>query len=97
MDISDRLKNLTDKAKDTAVEHKDQIRAAVEKAERSADQQTGGQYHDQIARAGETVKGYLDKLDAPSAGEAQPSADAEAPPEASAAPHGEPPDSTPRG
>jgi hypothetical protein len=78
MDISDRLKNLTDKAKDTAAEHKDQIRAAVEKAERSADQKTGGEYHDQIAKAGETVKSYLDKLESPDTGEPHSAAGADA-------------------
>ena len=76
MDISDRLKDLSEKAKDTAAEHKDQIRAAVEKAQRSADERTGGQYHDQIAKAGESVKSYLDKLEPPPAAEKQEPADA---------------------
>jgi hypothetical protein len=40
MGIVDRLRNLTGKAEDTAVEHKDQIRQAVQKAEATADQRT---------------------------------------------------------
>lgn len=75
MDISDKLKNLGEKAKDTAAEHKDQISEAMEKAERSADERTGGQYHDQIAKAGETVKSYLEKLQPPAAEEEPPAAD----------------------
>ena len=38
MDISDKLKDLGEKAKESAAEHKDQIRTAVEKAEAAADQ-----------------------------------------------------------
>jgi hypothetical protein len=75
MDISNKLKNLSEKAKDTAAEHKDQIREAMEKAERSADERTGGQYREQIAKAGETVNSYLDKLQPPAAEEKQPAAD----------------------
>jgi ElaB/YqjD/DUF883 family membrane-anchored ribosome-binding protein len=69
MDISDKLKDLGEKAKETAAEHKDQIRTAVEKAEAAADQQTGGRYHEQIAQAGEKVQAYVEKLD-PAQGDA---------------------------
>jgi ElaB/YqjD/DUF883 family membrane-anchored ribosome-binding protein len=79
MDISDKLKDLGEKAKETAAEHKDQIQAAVEKAEAAADKQTGGQYHEQIVKAGEKVQTYVENLnpaqsseaagEAPSAGE----------------------------
>lgn len=68
MDISDKLKDLGEKAKETAAEHKDQIRTAVEKAEAAADQQTGGRYHEQIAKAGEKVQGYVENLPPPQAG-----------------------------
>jgi DNA-binding protein H-NS len=62
MGISDRLKGLRRKAEDTAGEHKDQIKAAVEKAEVTADQRTEGKYHDQIAKAGAKVEEYVDNL-----------------------------------
>jgi hypothetical protein len=69
MDISDKLKDLGEKAKETAAEHKDQIRTAVEKAEAAADQQTGGRYHEQIVQAGEKVQAYVENLD-PAQGDA---------------------------
>jgi ElaB/YqjD/DUF883 family membrane-anchored ribosome-binding protein len=60
--LSDRLKNLRKKAEDTAVEHKDQIHQAVQKAEDAADQRTQGKYHDKIAKAGDMADAYVDKL-----------------------------------
>ena len=62
MGITDRLKELTKKAEDTAAEHKDQLRDAVQKAEEAADQRTGGRYHDTIAKAGDKADAYLDTL-----------------------------------
>jgi hypothetical protein len=59
MGIADRLKDLTDKAESTAAEHKEQIQQAVQKAGAAADQRTGGQYHEQIEKAGAKVEGFL--------------------------------------
>jgi hypothetical protein len=60
--ITDRLKDVRKRAEDTAAEHKDQIQAAVEKAEVAADGQTAGKYHDQIAKAGSKVDEYVENL-----------------------------------
>ena len=62
MGIADRLKNLTKKAEDAAVEHKDQIHDAVQKAEAAADQRTGGKYHDQIQEAGAKADALVDNI-----------------------------------
>ena len=62
MGIADRLKNLTKRAEDSAVEHKEQIHEAVQKAEAAADQQTGGRYHDQIQTAGTKAEALIDNL-----------------------------------
>ena len=69
MDISDKLNELKRKAEDAAVEHKDQINEAVEKAEAAADQRTEGKYHDRIANAGAKVKGYVESLNPTGSGE----------------------------
>lgn len=62
MGLADRLKGLTKKAEDTAVEHKDQIHEAVQKAETTADQRTGGKYHEQIQNASAKVDSFVDGL-----------------------------------
>ena len=62
MGITDRLKDLRKKAEDTSAEHKDQIQAAVEKAEVATDERTGGKYHDQVAKAGAKVEEYVGNL-----------------------------------
>jgi MT0933-like antitoxin protein len=62
MGLADRLKDLTKKAEDTAAEHKDQIHQAVEKAEATADQRTGGKYHEQIQKAGAKADSFVDGL-----------------------------------
>ena len=64
MGFADRLKGLTKKAEDAAVEHKDQIHQAVQKAEATADQRTGGKYHDQIQQAAGKVDTFVEELDA---------------------------------
>ena len=56
MGLADKLKGLTKKAEDEAATHKDQLHKAVLKAEETADQRTGGQYHDQIVAAGEKAE-----------------------------------------
>jgi MT0933-like antitoxin protein len=86
--ISDRLKNLRKKAEDTAAEHEDQIKAAVEKAEGMADQRTEGKYHDQIAKAGAKVDDYVQNLNA-QGGEG---AEESGPSESSASPREQDPD-----
>jgi ElaB/YqjD/DUF883 family membrane-anchored ribosome-binding protein len=65
MGLSDRLKDLTKKAEDTAADHKDQIHEAVQRAEAMADQRTAGQYHDKIVKAADMADAYLDKLNPP--------------------------------
>src|ERR1700730_16873508 len=62
MGLAGRLKNLTKKAEDTAVEHKDQIHQAVQKAEAAADTRTGGKYHDKIVKAGDMADAYVGKV-----------------------------------
>jgi hypothetical protein len=62
MGLSDTVKNLRKKAEETAVEHKDQIHGAVQKAGEAADRSTKGKYHDKIVKAGDAAQGYVDKL-----------------------------------
>ncbi|MGI8430153.1 MAG: alpha/beta fold hydrolase [Solirubrobacteraceae bacterium] len=62
MGISDKLDGLTQKAKDAAAEHHDQILGAVQKAEAVADQRTGGKYHEQITKAGGKAQAYVARL-----------------------------------
>jgi hypothetical protein len=62
MGLADRLKGLTKKAEDAAVEHKDQIHQAVQKAETTADERTGGKYHEQIQKAGAKADSLVDGL-----------------------------------
>jgi ElaB/YqjD/DUF883 family membrane-anchored ribosome-binding protein len=77
MGFADKLKGLASKAEDEAATHKDQIHKAVLKAEETADQRTGGQYHDQILKAGQTTDDFVDGLKEP---DAQAPARAEPPP-----------------
>ncbi len=60
MGFADKLNQLTKRAKDAAVEHKDQVDKAVEKATVAADQRTGGQYHNQLAQAEAKAEAYLE-------------------------------------
>ena len=62
MGLTDKLKDLGKKAEDTAVEHKDQIGEAVQKAAATADQRTGGKYREQIQKAGAKAERVLDGL-----------------------------------
>jgi ElaB/YqjD/DUF883 family membrane-anchored ribosome-binding protein len=62
MGLLDRMKGLTKKAEDTAVEHKDQIHETVQKAEATAEERTGGRYHEQIQTAAAKVDGFVDGL-----------------------------------
>jgi hypothetical protein len=62
MGFMDRVKGLRKKAEAGTADHKDQIHSAVEKAEAAADQRTGGQYHDQIQKAGGKIDELTDRL-----------------------------------
>ncbi len=65
MGLADKLKDLAKKAEDEAATHQDQVHNAVLKAQEAADRQTGGQYHDQIAKAGQKADAYVDSLKEP--------------------------------
>ncbi len=65
MGFADKLKDLAKKAEDEAATHQDQVHKAVLKAEAAADRQTGGQYHDQIAKASQKADAYVDGLKEP--------------------------------
>jgi DNA-binding protein H-NS len=89
MGLSERLKDLTDelatKAQDAAATHQDQIRDAVQKAQTAADQRTGGQYREQITKAGAKVDRLVTDLaerapGAPRAGDEPPTPNAGAEP-----------------
>lgn len=62
MGFADKLKGLTKKAEDAAIEHKDEIQQAVQKAEVAADQRTGGKYHEQIQKAGTKADTLIEGL-----------------------------------
>ena len=62
MGFEDKLKDLTKKAQDAAAEHKDQLLDAVVKAQQTADQQTGGKYHEKIAKVGAKAQAYVENL-----------------------------------
>jgi antitoxin protein of toxin-antitoxin system len=60
MGIADKLKDLKTKAVDATVEHNDKIHGAVEKAAATADERTGGKYHDRIQKAGAKASSIVD-------------------------------------
>jgi hypothetical protein len=62
MGLSDKLKDLTKKAQEAAVEHQDQLQQAVETAGVVADRRTGGRYRTQIAKAGQKASAMVDSL-----------------------------------
>jgi ElaB/YqjD/DUF883 family membrane-anchored ribosome-binding protein len=62
MGLADRLKDLRKNSEDAAVEHKEQIHQAVQKAEAAADERTGGKYHEQIQKAGAKADAFVDSL-----------------------------------
>ncbi len=68
MGLADRFSQLTKRAKDAAAEHKDQVERALQKAAATADQQTGGKYHDKIVNAEAKAEGYVENLPAPDPG-----------------------------
>jgi hypothetical protein len=80
MGLSDRLKTLSDKAKESAAEHREQITGAVETAGMIADKRTRGRYSDKIAKVtsktGSAVERFAgqenDDAEVPPTGEATP-------------------------
>ncbi len=58
-----RLKELRSRAEQTAVEHKDEIRQTIGKAEAAVERQTGGKYHDKIEKAAAQADAYLENLE----------------------------------
>ncbi len=62
MGFADKLKDLGDKAKSAAAEHKDEISQAVETAAVVADRRTRGKYQAKISRAARKADGYVEKL-----------------------------------
>ena len=62
MGIADRLNELKSKAVDATVEHSDKIQGAVEKVASTADQRTGGKYHERIEQAGAKAGSLRDSL-----------------------------------
>jgi hypothetical protein len=62
MGIADRLNELKSKAVDATVEHSDKIQGAVEKVASTANERTGGKYHERIEQAGAKAGSLLDSL-----------------------------------
>lgn len=60
MGLFDELKDMAGAVEKAASEHPDQVKAALAKLEGVIDEQTGGSYHDQIAKAGAKADAYLD-------------------------------------
>jgi pyruvate dehydrogenase E2 component (dihydrolipoamide acetyltransferase) len=90
MGIADRLKDLKTKAVDATVERSDKIHEAVEKVATTADERTGGKYHDKIqqagAKAGSLVDGFAASGETEAAAPAAPAAAAPAAPAVPAEP-----------
>jgi hypothetical protein len=63
MAMRDKFRRLTDKAKDAAAGHKEQVEKAFDKAEQLADQRTGGQYHDQLEKTKTKADAYVEGLE----------------------------------
>ncbi|HSZ14096.1 MAG TPA: antitoxin [Solirubrobacteraceae bacterium] len=79
MGLADRLKDLKAKAVDATAERSDKIHEAVEKVATTADERTGGKYHDRIQKAGAKAAGLVDSVAAGS--EQQPAGAAEGAPD----------------
>jgi hypothetical protein len=62
MGLSDKLKNLGDKAKESAAEHREQITNAVETAGQLADKRTRGKYTDKIVKAASKTEAAVDRF-----------------------------------
>ena len=86
MGLTDRLKDLKTKAVDATAERSDKLHEAVEKVATTADERTGGKYHDRIQKAGAKAAGLVDSVAAGS--EQQPAGAAEEAPHDGAHPGG---------
>jgi MT0933-like antitoxin protein len=62
MGLSDKFKQITEKAKESAVEHREQISGAVETAGALADKRTRGRYSDKIAKAASKTEAAMDRF-----------------------------------
>jgi hypothetical protein len=62
MGLADRLKDLKDKAVDATAERSDKIHEVVEKVASTADERTGGKYHERIQSAGAKAGSLVDGL-----------------------------------
>jgi F0F1-type ATP synthase membrane subunit b/b' len=62
MGFLDKAKGLVGKAEKAAAEHKDQLKAGLDKAEDLANKATKGKYKDKIADAGTKADGFVDGL-----------------------------------
>jgi MT0933-like antitoxin protein len=65
MGLADRLKGLRKTAEQTAVEHEDEIKQALKKAEATVDERTGGKYHDQMQKATAKADAVIEGLKQP--------------------------------
>lgn len=65
MGLTDKFKELKDKAEDAAAGHSDQIRGAIQKAATTADQKTGGKYSEKIEQAGAKADSLVGGLKSP--------------------------------
>jgi hypothetical protein len=74
MGLSDKLKQITEKAKESAVEHREQISGAVETAGVIADKRTRGRYSDKIAKAASKTEAAVDRFAGPPTAEDAPAA-----------------------
>jgi len=100
MGLADRLKGLKTKAVDATAERSDKIHEVVEKVASTADERTGGKYHERIqnagAKAGSLVDGLKEQAGAGDSASAPPDADAaETAPVADAVPVADAADSAP--
>ncbi len=63
MALTDKFKDLRNRAGDAVLDRKDQIEQAVQKAGDAADKRTGGRYHEQIQKAGDKAASFVDGLE----------------------------------
>lgn len=62
MGMTDKFKDLKAKTEKAAVDHKDELHKAVDKAEQLADERTQGKYHDQLDKLASKADAQLDDL-----------------------------------
>jgi ElaB/YqjD/DUF883 family membrane-anchored ribosome-binding protein len=63
--LTDRLKDLKKTAQETAVEHEEAIKGALQKAEATVEERTGGKYHDQVQKAAAKADVFIEGLKQP--------------------------------